>query len=263
MAKKNKNKQDKEQDKVKTSGLGGGERVTVVEGGTGKEPTEISTAPNQSSSEDSEQDSGLKKRRVGQDKPGKKYKQAKKKIDKDKKYSIKEAVKLVKNASITTFTGNLEAHLVVNKTDRFGEVDLPYFKGKEKKIAIADDKIIKKIEKGNIDFDVLLASPKWMSKLAKYGKILGPQGLMPNPKDGTLTDNPKKLKEKMEKKETIKLETEKKHPVMHLVLGKLDQPQKELVANVEKLISYLGPKKIKKLVLAPTMGPGIKVKVKS
>ncbi len=255
---KNKNKDTKkEQEKVKTTGLSGGERVTAVEGGRGKEPT----APNQSSSEESEHGSGLKKRHVGQEKPGKKYQQAKKKIDKDKKYPVKEAVKLVKGVSITNFTGNLEAHLVVSKTGRLGEVDLPYFEGKEKKIAIADDKIIKKIEKGNIDFDVLLASPKWMSKLAKYGKILGPQGLMPNPKDGTLTDNPEKLKEKMGKKETIKLETEKKHPVMHLVLGQLDQPQKELAANVEKLISYLGPKKIKKLVLAPTMGPGVKIKI--
>ncbi len=262
MAKKKNKDTDKKQDKVKTTGLGGGERVTAVDGGTGKKPTEvIDTAPNQSSSEDSEHGSGLKKRKVGQEEPGKKYKQAKKKVDPEKKYPIKKAVKLVKKVSITSFTGNLEAHLVVNKTGRLGEVDLPYFEGKKKKIALASESVIKKIENGNIDFDVLLASPKWMPKLAKYGKILGPQGLMPNPKDGTLTDNPKKLKKKMEEKETIKLETERKQPVMHLILGKLDQPQKELVANVEKLISHLGPKKIKKLVLAPTMGPGVKVRI--
>lgn len=257
-------KDEKKQKKTKTAGLGGGERVVAVEGGTEKEPTEvIDTTPNQSSSKNSEHGSGLKKRKVGQEEPGKKYKSAKKKIDSDKKYSVKKAVKLVKEVSITSFTGNLEAHLVVNKTGKFGEVDLPYFEGKEKKIAIASDAIIKKINQGKIDFDLLLASPKWMPKLAKYGKILGPQGLMPNPKDGTLTEDPKKLKAKLEKKETIKLETERKQPVIHLVLGKLDQPQKELVANVEKLTSHLGPKKIKKLVLAPTMGPSIKVKIKS
>jgi len=258
MAKKKNKENKKKQEKVKTQGLEGGERVTAVEGGSGKKPTEVRNAE-----EDQEKDaeSAKAKRKVGQEEPGKKYKQAKKKIEPDKKYTVKEAVKLVKGVSISSFTGNLEAHLVVKKTGRLGEVDLPYFEGKEKKIAIASDAVIKKIEKGNIDFDVLLASPKWMSKLAKYGKTLGPQGLMPNPKDGTLTEDPEKLKKKMEKKETIKLETERKQPVMHLVLGKLDQPQKELVANVEKLISHLGPKRIKKLVLAPTMGPGVKVNI--
>ncbi len=261
MAKKKQKKDNQEEkEKVKTTGLGGGERVTAVKGGTGKEPTEVLNAEE---IQEKDAENTKEKRRVGQEEPGKKYKQAKKKIDTDKKYSIKEAVKLVKEVSISSFTGKLEAHLVLTKTGKIGEVDLPHFQGKEKKIAIASEEIIKKIESGDIDFDVLLASPKWMSKLAKYGRILGPQGLMPNPKDGTLTDNPEKLKKKMEKKETIKLETEKKQPVMHLVLGKLDQPQKELVANVEKLISYLGPKKIRKLVLAPTMGPGIKVKVKN
>lgn len=259
------NKEDKKkQDKVKTTGLGGGERVIAVEGGKEKQPTEIKeAAQNQGSSENSEHASGLKKRKVGQENPGAKYQQAKKKIDNQKEYSIDKAVELTKKVSITNFTGNLEAHLVLNKTGKFGEVDLPYFKGKEKKIAIADNQVIKKIEKGNLDFDILLASPKWMPKLAKYGKTLGPQGLMPNPKNGTLVENPEKLKEKMEKKETIKLETERKQPVMHLVLGKLDQPKKELVANVEKLISHLGRKKIRKIVLAPTMGPGIKVKIKN
>lgn len=192
----------------------------------------------------------------------KQYKKAKKKIDVEKRYPVKKAVELAQETSLSSFTGNLEAHLVMTKQGDFGEVDLPYFKGKEKKIAVMSDEVLKKIEKGNIDFDALLAEPKWMSKLGKYGKVLGPQGLMPNPKDGTLVDNPEKVKKKMEEKETIKLKTERKQPVMHLVLGKLDQPTKELVANINKLIEKLGPKKIKKLVLTATMGPGIKVKIK-
>ncbi len=193
---------------------------------------------------------------------GKKYKKARKKVDIEKKYPVEKAVELTKETSLSSFTGNLEAHLVMTKQGDFGEVDLPYFEGKEKKIAIMDEDVLKKIEQGNIDFDVLLAEPKWMSKLGKYGKVLGPQGLMPNPKDGTLVDNPKKVKKEMEEKETIKLKTERKQAVMHLVLGKLDQPTKELVANIDKLIEKLGSKKIKKVVLAATMGPGIKVKIK-
>ncbi len=191
----------------------------------------------------------------------KQYKKAKKKIETDKKYPLKKAVQLAKETSLSSFTGNLEAHLVMTKQGDYGEVDLPHFKGKKKKIAIMDEDVLKKIKKGDIDFDVLLAEPKWMSKLGKYGKVLGPQGLMPNPKDGTLVDNPEKVKGEMEEKETIKLKTERKQPVMHLILGKLDQPTKELVANVQALIEKLGPKKIKKLVLAATMGPGIKVEI--
>jgi large subunit ribosomal protein L1 len=194
---------------------------------------------------------------------GKKYKKAQKKVDREKRYPIKEAVKLAQETSLSSFTGNLEAHLIMTKQGDFGEVDLPYFKGKEKKIVIMDEKVLKKIEQGKTDFDVLLAEPKWMSKLGKYGKILGPKGLMPNPKDGTLVNNPQKAKKKMEEKETIKLKTERKQAVMHLVLGKLDQPTKELVANVNSLVEKLGPKKIKKLVLTATMGPGIKVEIKS
>ncbi len=193
----------------------------------------------------------------------KQYKKAKKKIDIEKNYPVEKAVELVKETSLSSFTGNLEAHLVISKQGDMGEVDLPYFKGKEKKIAVMDGDILEKIEQGDIDFDVLLAEPKWMAELGKYGKVLGPQGLMPNPKDGTLVDNPEKLKKKMEKKETISLKTERKQPVMHLVLGNLDQPTKELVANVKALIEKLGPKKIKKLVLAATMGPGIKVKIEN
>jgi large subunit ribosomal protein L1 len=189
MAKSTKKNKEKEQQKVKTSGLGGGERVTAVEGGTGKEPTEVLNAEE---IEEKDAEKAKEKRRVGQEEPGKKYKQAKKKVNADKKYSIKEAVKLAKEVSISSFTGKLEAHLVLTETGKIGEVDLPHFQGKEKKIAIASNETIKKIEAGNIDFDVLLASPKWMSKLAKYGRILGPQGLMPNPKDGTLTDNQEK-----------------------------------------------------------------------
>jgi large subunit ribosomal protein L1 len=221
-----------------------------------KDPDPISAQQQDDQQEEKEQKQREPKVR------GKKYKKARKKVDIEKEYPIKKAVELVQETSISSFTGNLEAHLVMSKQGDFGEVDLPHFEGKEKKIAIMDEDVLKKIEEGDIDFDILLAEPKWMSKLGKYGKVLGPQGLMPNPKDGTLVDNPEETKQKMEEKETIKLKTERKQPVMHLILGKLDQPTKELVANVEKLIEKLGSKKIKKLVLTATMGPGIKVEIK-
>jgi len=141
-----------------------------------------------------------------------------------------------------------------------GELKLPYFKGKAKKVVIADDQVIEQIKAGKIDFDVLLASPKMMPKIVPFARILGPKGLMPNPKNGTLVKDPEKAVKRFQN-QGIKVKTERKAPVVHLVLGKLDQPDKELVANVETLIKLLGPGQIKKMVLKATMGPGVKVKI--
>ncbi len=124
-------------------------------------------------------------------------------------------------------------------------------------IAIADDEaVMAKIKSGQIDFDVLLASPKMMPKLVSYARILGPKGLMPNPKEGTVTADPeKKAKELV--KAGVKIKTEKKAPLIHTVFGRASQKQSELEANLEALIRAVGRHNIKKLVIASTMGPGI------
>ncbi|MCD6225869.1 50S ribosomal protein L1 [bacterium] len=235
----------KEEKKVRVAGLKGGERVKVVEA----EAVDIEKVKKEIRS----------KKKIRQ--RSKRYLEAKAKVDRTKLYPLKEAVALVKKTSLSKFVGNLEAHLVVDSTGEIGEVQLPHFKGKEKKVVVADDKVIARIKEGKIDFDVLLASPKMMPKIVPLARVLGPKGLMPNPKNGTLVDNPQEAVKKFSQGGVIKIKTEKKAPVVHLVLGKLDQPDKELVANVEALIAAIGKQRIKKMTLCATMGPGVKVAV--
>ena len=115
------------------------------------------------------------------------------------------------------------------------------------------------LEKGKIDFNILLATPQMMTKLAKYAKILGPKGLMPNPKSGTITDNPQDLAEKMAGK--VQFRAEAQQPLIHQIIGKVDDSQKNLEENFQTLIQAVGPKNIQKAVITSTMGPGIKVSV--
>ena len=182
-------------------------------------------------------------------------------LEKGKKYSLKEAVALLKKTSISRFDGKAEAHLVVKKVGLTAKVNFPYSTGKQKRIAIADDpEVVEKIKKGQIDFDVLLANPKTMPALLPYAKTLGPLGLMPNPKNGTLVENPQKAAEEMGKGAAI-VRTEKKAPLIHLVFGQVSQPGKELEKNLRAVIDGAGKENIKKIVICATMGPGINVAV--
>ncbi|MFH1601516.1 MAG: hypothetical protein ABIB61_00995 [Candidatus Shapirobacteria bacterium] len=251
MAKSAKEKAQKKQEKkaaeIKVTGLKGGERVKVVEG----ENIQAPKIEQEEEKAETKSKKGKKKSR------GKLYKEVLAKVDKNKLYSLKEAIKLTKDTSISKFVGNLEAHLVVDKIGDFGELKLPHFQAKEKKIALVDAKTITKIKESKIDFDVLLASPAEMKILVPLARILGPKGLMPNPKNGTLVKDPAKAVKNWGQK-GIDLKTEKKAPVVHSVLGKLDQKDEELIANVEELIRAIGRDKIKKITLTSTMGPGIK-----
>lgn len=187
----------------------------------------------------------------------KKYQQARKKVDRNRIYPLSKAIKLAQETSISKFNGAVEVHLVVIKTGLKGEIQFPHSTGKQTKIAIANDALLKKINLGKIDFDVLLASPEMMPKLSKYAKTLGPRGLMPNPKAGTISEKPEELAKKMAGKTQFKTET--KAPLIHLVIGKVDAKAKEIEANFKALIEAIGPNKIKKAVITSTMGPGIKV----
>lgn len=192
---------------------------------------------------------------------GKKYQEARKKVDINKLYPLSEALKLAQQTSISKFNGSIEVHLVVKEVGQKGEIKFPHSISKQTKIAIADDKVLKKIAKGKIDFDVLLATSVMMPKLTKYAKILGPKGLMPNPKAGTITEKPEELAKKMAGK--IQFRTEAKAPLIHLVIGKVDSKPKELEVNFKALIEAVGINKIKKAVITSTMGPGIKVDLTS
>jgi len=209
-----------------------------------------------------------KAKKVSQKKPlakakvrGKKYQQVKKKVNHNQLYPLPKAIKLAQETSISKFNGSIEVHLVVKELGVKGEVLFPYSTGKMTKIAIANDALLKKIAKGKIDFDVLLATPGIMPQLSKYAKILGPKGLMPNPKAGTITEKPEELAKKITGKTQFK--TEANAPLIHLVIGKVDSKAKELEKNFKALIDAVGPNKIKKAIITSTMGPGVKVDLTS
>lgn len=190
---------------------------------------------------------------------GKKYKSAVQKIDKSKLYKISDAIKLAKTVSISKFDGSVDLHIQVKKIGTSAKVNLPHATGKTKKIEVADDKTIEKLKKGNVDFDVLLSTPDMMPKLVPFAKLLGPKGLMPNPKAGTLIKD-KKEAEKFSAS-TLNLKTEKKAPIIHTSVGKVSQKEKELEENVGAVVEAIGKNQIVKAYITPTMGPSVKLQV--
>lgn len=191
---------------------------------------------------------------------GKKYKAVKKKIDVLKLYPLAEAVKLVKETSISKFDGKVEAHITVLDIGNIGEISFPHLETSSKKIVVLNDTILAEIKEGKVNFDILIATPTTMPKLLPFARVLGPKGLMPNPKSGTLTDKPEEAVKRLSVAKTM-IKTEKKAPVVHIVVGKVSQTEKELEANVAELIKVIKVPKIKKLALCATMGPCIKVEV--
>ncbi len=215
------------------------------------EPTTDSPAPSEAESE-------VVRKPKHTNRGGKKIKASLSKINRTKLYTASDAVKLIKDTNITSFTATLTLHL--NLTERVSRVEItfPHQAGKTKIIAIADDKIISEIEKGNFNFDILLATPAMMPKLAKHARVLGPKGLMPSPKAGTVTPDPEGKKKEFAGGKTM-IKGEGKFPLMHITIGKLDQPDKELIANIETALTAVNVSKITKATLASTMSPGIKL----
>lgn len=221
-------------------------------------------------------DEKKKPQKPGKTKPrSKKYQEVTKDLDRTKKYPIDEAVDMVKKLSYTKFNATLEAHINTAQTGIRGLVSLPYASGKKIRILafgkgseqsgadiFGTDEVIEEIGKGKVDFDLLVTTPEWMPKLAKIAKVLGPKGLMSNPKNGTITDDLKKAVESFQAGKT-EYKTEAKAPVIHLGLGKLNQPTEQLSANVKTLLQTVGKTRIKKISLSPTMGPSVKVDLSS
>jgi large subunit ribosomal protein L1 len=211
------------------------------------------------------------------------------KREKDKKeYSLEEAIKKVKSESNSKFDASVELHINLDvdpskQNIRF-PVALPHGTGKSKKIAVsASSKLEKadinlteedlpKIEQGkikpNVDFEVLITEPKFMPTLAKYAKVLGPAGLMPNPKNGTVTEDVSKTVEQF-KKGKIDVKIEKLAPLIHTVIGKVSFDEKALSDNYNEVITGLkqskpaktSPNWIKSIYLTSTMGPSVRVKI--
>lgn len=251
---------------TKAPGLKGGERVVSM----GPSEEELASLPTPLPEEEvAEKVSEVEEKAKAVRPPkvrGKKYQKAAKLVDKNRLYPLGEALELVKKTSLSRFDGAVEVHINTLEKGLAGQVQLPHGTGKETRVAIVDpstssgqvEALLKKIESGVIDFDVLVATPMAMPLLAKVAKILGPKGLMPNPKAGTVTEEPEKMVEKL-KSGGIRFKTETQAPLIHLVIGKVSFPEKNLEENLRAVIFAIGVSKIKKLILSSTMGPAVKV----
>lgn len=223
-------------------------------------------------------------------KKGKKYLTALEEVDRSKLYSAKEALQKVKELSFAKFDETVEVHFRLGVDPRHAEqqlrgtVSLPHGTGKtvkalvfakgekekEAKEAGADyvgaEELIEKIEKENfLDFDIAIATPDMMKVVSRLGKLLGPRGLMPNPKVGTVTMDIGKAVQEF-KKGKVEYKTDKLGNV-HVAIGKVSFEMKQLFENfitvVNEIIKNKPPavkgKFIRTLTVASTMGPGIKV----
>ena len=189
-----------------------------------------------------------------------KYKSAVMEIDKDKTYLLPEALDLLRKVKIAKFNETVELHINTTEAGISGTVKLPHGNGKELRIAIADDSVLAEVEKGKINFDILIAAPSVMPKLAKVAKVLGPRGLMPNPKNGTISDNPEEAAKKFQAG-LINFKTESKVPVMHLTVGKTSFEDSQLTNNIQTIITAVKKDRITKITLKSTMSPGIRLQV--
>jgi large subunit ribosomal protein L1 len=190
---------------------------------------------------------------------GKNYKQAKTKIDKNKIYTISAALELLSEMSYTKFDPTVELHIKTKKGNVNTSLTLPNSTGKSKKIELANEATIKKLKSGKIDFDVLLATGEMMPKLVPFAKILGPKGLMPNPKNGTLLKDAKDAKKFSADKVTLK--TEKNAPLIHTTVGKLSIDKEKLSQNIEAIFDSIGRKQIVSAHLAASMTPSVRVEI--
>lgn len=256
--------------KVEGVGLHGGERTAVVEGTELK--AEVKELLEKVESGVAAGFSEAKSRKAGKKVSGpkvrgKKYREAAKLVDRTKLYPLSDAIALVKKTSITKFDGTVELHINLNpqvlgekdeKKDFRGSVSLPHGTGKQVTVVAADDKILEEITQGKINFDILVAHPTMMPKLARVARVLGPKGLMPNPKTGTVTtDVEKRVKELSHGQ--VNFKTEPENPLIHMAVGKVSFTDKQLKENIEAVLTAVGRGKITKVTLSSTMGPGIKV----
>ncbi len=194
---------------------------------------------------------------------GRQYKTAVILVDKSKTYPVSEAVALVKKTSFSKFDGAVEAHINTLEKNLRGIVSLPHGTGKTVRVKIADEKLVTDLEKSGpaaIDFDILVAAPAMMPKLAKVAKILGPRGLMPNPKTNTISDQPEKLAKELSAGQS-QYKTETDFPIIHTVIGRVSFDDKKLTENFAALIKAINPQKIRSVYLKATMGPSVKVQI--
>jgi large subunit ribosomal protein L1 len=223
---------------------------------------------------------------------GKKYQEAAAKVDRDRIHSVNDAIKLVKDVSYTSFDGTVEVHLRTSLDPRRadqamrGVVRLPHGLGKEVRVLVfaageaaraaeqagADfivdgDEGVQKILGGWVDFDVAIAVPDMMRHVGRLGRVLGPRGLMPTPKTGTVVpedDIGRVVDEAKAGRVEYRLD---RSGNIHCPIGKVSFPDEQLLGNLSAVMSTIRRARpaaakgvfVRRVTLAPTMGPGVKV----
>lgn len=200
------------------------------------------------------------KKNVSKKVRGKKYLEAKKKMGDKKMMKLAEAIELLKKAKYASFDESVDLHMNVVKTGLRGEVELPHSTGKTVRVAIVSDAVLEQLAQGKIEFDVLITHPSFMSKLARFAKVLGPKGLMPNPKAGTVSATPEEVAKKF-MKGTLRWKTEPKFPIIHQMIGKLSYDSKQLTENAQAFIDAVGKAQIKNVFIASSMGLSIGIEI--
>ena len=221
---------------------------------------------------------------------GKKYRDVAKKFDKETQYSLEDALKLATETSPVKFDASVEIHVRLGVDPRQADqnirstVVLPHGTGKNIKVAVfapesehaaakkagadivGDETFLKQLDKEELNFDILVATPQYMPKLGKYARLLGPRGLMPNPKAGTVaTDVATAVKEAKAGKVEYRVD---KQSIVHLSVGKVSFGADKLIANAQAFMNSINSQKpssikgiyIRTISISTTMGPGIKVK---
>lgn len=225
-------------------------------------------------------------------KKGKKYLEALSKVEKAKAYALEEAVALVKSISFEKFDASVELAFNLNLNPRKAEQNLrgalvlPHGTGKTKTVLVfakgekakeaeaagadfvGDDDLVQKIQNGWTDFDIVIATPDMMATVGKLGRVLGPKGIMPNPKTGTVTmDIEKAVNESKGGKITYRVD---KFGNIIVLVGKVSFAQEKLIENIQSVIDTirkLRPSTVKGVYLknvsiSSTMGPGVKLEVR-
>lgn len=224
-------------------------------------------------------------------KRGRKYEEAAAKVDRDKLYSRAEAVKLIKETAFTKFDPTVEVHFRLGVDPRHADqqvrdvVNLPHGLGKTVRVLvfaegedatlateagadiIADDEIIKQIQGGWTEFDVAIAVPSMMGKVGRLGRVLGPRGLMPNPRAGTVapgSDLPRLIEEAKAGRVEFRID---RTANVHAPLGKASFTEEQLLDNLQTILDAIKRARpastkgtyVRRVVLANTMGPGIRL----
>ena len=221
--------------------------------------------------------------------PSKRYKESVKQVEQNKIYALRDAIAILKSLPKPKFDGSIDLHFNLNvdtkKSDQMirGTVVLPHGTGKKVRVAvfckgeherqareskadyIGDTELIEKVAAGFLDFDCAIATPEMMKDLSKLGKVLGPRGLMPSPKTGTVTNDISKAIEDV-RKGKVEFRVDKQGG-MHLSVGKVSFTEEQLNDNASKVIEAVTEarpatvkgKFMKSLSIAASMNPGLRI----